>query len=266
VTNWAEILERNHEPPDELDAAVAELVTMLAAPDPAVRDDQAYGVLASWIKHGVLDERLTPIGDEMAERLHHPQVQARTFAPLILAAAVERDTEADVLTNVAVRRWWRAFADWWPVERDTRGWDERLGWLHAVAHGADLAGALGASRRMTQTDLHELLIVVGQRVVAPSPYRYEQMEEDRIARALARILARPQLTADAALAWLSSMDSLFATGGPGPVPIPVANTLAVLRAAYVMIDRDAIPHRTVLTNAIAARLHGTFDAYPLLRS
>jgi len=59
---------------------------------------------------------------------------------------------------------------------------------------------------------------------------------------------------------------LFATGEPGPVPVEAANTFAVLRAAYVMIDRRAIPHRAAVTDAIAARLHEVFPPYPARRA
>ena len=63
---------------------------MLASPDPVVRDETAYEQLAGMIRAGALDDRLVEIGDAMAERFTHPEVQARTFAPLVLAAVVRR--------------------------------------------------------------------------------------------------------------------------------------------------------------------------------
>jgi predicted pyridoxine 5'-phosphate oxidase superfamily flavin-nucleotide-binding protein len=265
VIDWAALIEKDFAVPDDLGAAVHELVAMLAAADPAVRDDQAYPVLVTWIRRGVLDGRPAAIGDTMVERLGHPEVQARTFAPLILAAAVDRDAVAHLLDPPTVRRWRDAFVAWWLAETDIRGWDDRLGWLHAVAHGVDLAGALGASPRLSAAELAGLLTVVAERVVAPTGYRYAQMEEDRVARATIRILARPELPAASATGWLDTVDRLLATGEPGPLPIPVANTLAVLRAMYVMADRRALPHRAAVTDAIAARLHEFFDAYPAIQ-
>ena len=256
MIDWNAVISDDCAVPDDLGGAVDELVLMLAAADPVVRDEQAYRVLATWIRRGVLDGRLAALGDTMAERLRHPEIQARTFAPLILAAALERDLSVE-------RRWFEEFTAWWPAEEDTRGWDEHLGWLHAVAHGADLAGSFGA--RLPPDDLPDLLATIARRVVAPTFYRYEQMEEDRVAEAAVRILRRPELTASAATGWLETVDELFATGEPGPLPVPVANTLAVLRATYVMADRHALHHRTAVTDAIAARLHLAFDAYPATR-
>jgi hypothetical protein len=265
VTDWAALIEGDFAVPQDLDAAVDELVVMLAAADPAVRDDRAYPILVAWVRRGVLDGRLGTLGDTMVRRLGHPEVQARTFAPLIVAAAVDRDTSVDLLDPSTVRRWRDGFAAWWPSETDIRGWDDRLGWLHAVAHGADLGGAFGGSPRLSAADLGGLLTLIAERVTMPTGYRYAQMEEDRVARAMARILARPELTEADATGWLDSVDRLFATGGPGPLPIVVANTLAVLRAVYVMADRRALPHRAAVTDAVAARLHEVFAAYPAVR-
>jgi hypothetical protein len=41
--------------------------------------------------------------------------------------------------DAAVEGWYAAYSAWYPAERVTRGWDDELGWLHAVAHGADVA-------------------------------------------------------------------------------------------------------------------------------
>ncbi len=266
------VLHADDAVPADLDSALTGLTAMLTDPDPRLRDDHAYSVLATWIDRGDLDDRLAGLGEAMVERFGHPEVQARTFAPLILGACVERDTAlaavagAGVLDGATVRRWRDAFTAWWLAEQDLRSWDVDLGWLHAVAHGADLAGELGASRWMTAPELADLLHVVALRMVAPTEHRYVQWEEDRLALALTTILQRPELPATEAIAWLEVVDRLFATGVPGPMPVHVANTLAVLRAVYVMADRRALPSRDAVTDAVAARLHVAFAPYPATRA
>jgi hypothetical protein len=178
---------------------------------------------------------------------------------------VSRDTAAGVLDAPTVRRWRDTFAAWWPAETEIRGWDDTLGWLHVVAHGADVVDALAASSRLAAEELADLLTLVAERTVAPTRYQYAQMEEDRLARAVARVVARPELTAAGATDWLGVFDRLFATGEPGSVPVPARNAFAVLRAAYVMVDRHAAAHREAVTDAIAARLHEVFPPYPATR-
>ncbi|MCP2328921.1 hypothetical protein HDA40_007428 [Hamadaea flava] len=243
-------------------ATLTELLEMLTSPDPVARDERAYTELVGLVRRGALDDRLGEVGERLVPLLGHSEVQARAFAPLILAALVNRDAEVGGLHDDAVRRWRVAFATWWPAEQEIHGWGGELGWLHAIAHGADLAGAFGGSPRVAAADLSDLLTVVAQRVVAPTGYQYAHLEEDRVARAMTRILARPELTGTGATGWLSVVDELLATGEPGPLPTPVANTMAVLRAVYVMVHRKPSPHRRRVLEGVANRLHVVFADYP----
>jgi len=237
------------------------LLEMLGSPDPVQRDDGACTELINRVRRGEFDDRLGQLGDALVDRFAYPEVQARTSAPLVLAAVVERDRVEPEVT----RGWRDAFTSWWLGEKDLRGWDDRLGWLHAIAHGADLVRAFGTRSRLSPQETGALLVSVGDRVTAETDYRYAQMEEDRVARAIGRILTRQDLTRSDATGWLEAVDRLFATGGPGSLPIPVANTLAVLRATYIMADRGGTAWGSTLADGIAERLHYAFPAYPAAR-
>jgi hypothetical protein len=67
-----------------------ELSAMLLSPDPEIRDEYAYTAAARWIREGHLDDVLEALGDTAAGRFVHPEVQARTFAPLILCTSAPR--------------------------------------------------------------------------------------------------------------------------------------------------------------------------------
>jgi hypothetical protein len=69
---------------------VEHLLDMLASPDPVVRDETACRLLVERIHGGELDYRLVNIGDAMVGRFGHPEIQARAFAPLVLAAITRR--------------------------------------------------------------------------------------------------------------------------------------------------------------------------------
>lgn len=91
MTDWAQVREAGFAVPEgqPLGELVAELAGMLRSPDPVVRDRQAYSTLATWIGRGVLSEpELRELGDAMVPRFADVEVQARTFAPLILDAIV----------------------------------------------------------------------------------------------------------------------------------------------------------------------------------
>lgn len=84
-----------------------------------------------------LDGQLADLGQRVIGLFGHPEIQARTFAALILAALVRRDAKADVLAAPTVLGWRDRFAQWWLAETDLRGFDDRLGWLHAVEGRGD---------------------------------------------------------------------------------------------------------------------------------
>jgi hypothetical protein len=232
-----------------------ELAAMLVSPDPQVRDDHAYTAAAGWIRAGHLDEVLVSMGDTAAERFTHPEVQARTFAPLVLKCVLSRSRELPgAVPEAAVLRWYAGFATWYPHEQDTRGWDDRLGWLHAVAHGADAAAAFATALPDRRTALLELC---AHRMTARGTgYRYVQLEDARLAAAITRILLATGLTAGQATGWLDVVTAAFADGGPGAVPAWAFNSFATLQSLHLHLNRGLAeggvpPHAGEVTARVA---------------
>jgi hypothetical protein len=244
-TDWAAVVAADFAPPPEreLRALLDELVEALRSADPVLRDQQAYGVLATWIRRGLLDTELTALGDRMAETLSHKDIQARTFAVLILACAVLRDSRAGgLLTAESVLRWRDAFAAWYAGEEDLRGWDDELGWLHAVAHGSDFLDELGGSAHLGAADLTVLLELAATRLITPTPHVLAYAEDDRLAAALATVLLRPELSEAEATGWLEPIADALRSYERITIPPWVSNTVRTLRALYVLADRGVRRH------------------------
>ena len=271
ATDWAGVLAADCAVPADrpLTELLDELCAMLAAPEPEVRDDTAYPVLALWTARGVLDGRLDVLGDRLVERLGHDDIHARTFAALVLAWVVLRDAVTRELPDERVPRWLAGFTAWYRDETDLRGYDDRLGWLHAVAHGADAVRAFGRSPRLGVPHLRGLLDLTVDRLLADAGYLYAHGEDDRIGYALATVLHRPELTVPDATGWLDRLSAAIAAGAPGPVPAWASNALRSLAALYVFTDRGvcwydprtgdlgpavAVPHVAAVRDAVAAVL------------
>ncbi|MGX2997027.1 DUF2785 domain-containing protein [Streptomyces sp. JNUCC 64] len=233
MTDWYEICAQDCALPagGDPDALVAELAECLGDPDPEVRDGYPYVVLETWIERGVIDgDRLIRLGDTMAARLTDARTEARAFAPLVLDMIVSRG---------AVRReWLDAFARWYPAESDPRGYDARLGWLHAVAHGADLLGALG---RHPGIDPVGVLDIAAARLTVPTDHLYAEREDERLARGIALTLTHPGLGEDASVGWLDGVAAALRSVPRGPTPAYVSNALRTLRALYVLVDLGVPP-------------------------
>lgn len=271
MTDWPAIIAADFAVPADgvLAELVDELLDALSSPDPVRRDEQAYPVLASWVLAGHLDADLTALGERTCQLLAHPEIQARTFAALILAVLIHRDTEAGTLDTATVLRWRGEFADWWLTEADLRGWDNQLGWLHAAAHGADVLGELGLSPRLDGDELTGLLDLACSRLLTPTGHVFAHQEDDRIALAIATILTRPELSAQAAIEWLNPVRRFLEAGRPGPVPAPAANTIRTMRSLYLMTDRGfqpdpaeagrlLPPYRAEILVALGDVLHAAF--------
>ncbi len=209
----------------ELDPSEAELAAVVAAlrsPDPVERDERAYSRLVGWVP-GLAAERRLALGDAMAARFQDPEIQARAFAPLVLGRLVR--------TGALRPGWLDAFTRWYPAETDLRGHHPELGWLHAVAHGADLLAAFG---QHPEVDPEPLLALGAARLLAPTGHVFDAMEDDRLGFALALSLTRPDLTPAQSVGWLDAVAEVFATGRPGPMPAEVSNTLRTLRVVHLL--------------------------------
>jgi len=228
MTDWAQVREAGYPVPEDrsTDELVAELTAMLRSPDPVVRDRQAYAVLASWIRRGVLSpQQLRALGDEMVPRFADTEIQARTFAPLILDSIVS--------AGVFEPSWVPPFERWYVAEEDLRGYDAKLGWLHAVAHGADLLGTLGLHPAVEPVQM--LRLGIG-RLLTPTPYVLRDMEDDRLGYALGVTLTRTDLTESDATDWLVPAVRAFATPPVEGISPEVTNTIRTLRVLYLLVD------------------------------
>ena len=162
---------------------MAELTEALRSPDPVLRDELALTVLADLVP--TLDPGLRQVlGASMEARFQDPEIQARTLAPLILAELVRHGEFQP--------SWLAAFEAWYPAETDLRGYDQELGWLHAVAHGADLLGVFG---RCAHVDPASMLRLAAERLLAPTGFVLRDQEDDRLGYALALTSTRLELTA-----------------------------------------------------------------------
>jgi hypothetical protein len=250
MTDWARVRADDFAVPTDrpLNELVAELSGMLRSPDPVTRDAQAYSTLAIWIGRGVLSaDQLRALGNEMVPRFGDDEIQARTFAPLIL--------DSIVTAGVYEPSWVPPFERWYVAEDDLRGYDAKLGWLHAVAHGSDLLGALGLHPAVEPVQM--LRLGIG-RLLTPTSYVLRDMEDDRLGRALAVTLTRADLAEADAVEWLDPAVRQLSNPPVEGITPEVTNTIRTLRALYLLVDRGVrvgevaeVPHRELVKTKIA---------------
>jgi hypothetical protein len=207
---WRAIAQQHYAVPNGESASVLahELSSLLASPDSELRDDLAYSILAHWIaRPNVLPpENLLLLEDEWRENLKSgigeaatDSVLKRSFSALCLASIAEREAKQPFLGASRYRQLLADAAAYLQAERDLRGYDAKLGWIHATAHTADLLQALAGS------PCDEQATVCHCCAPCSAPQVYIQGEQDRIAQAVLAVIRRPDFNAESFTTWLDQM-------------------------------------------------------------
>lgn len=211
---WREIeKDRYAVPPNEsADALAPELSAMLASPDPELRDELAYSILAAWIHRGAFSApTLIALTDEWRSNLKSGlgetgtnSVLKRSFSVLCLSEMAKREAKAPFMGEP---RYHSLVADgiaYLQAERDLRGYDATLHWIHATAHTADLLAALADSPALTKQEAAGILQAIDVRLASTSSV-YTQGEQDRLAAAVVAVIRRKDFDPSTFAPWLARL-------------------------------------------------------------
>jgi hypothetical protein len=200
-------------PGTPLPALLDELTGLLGHQDPELRDDIAYTTLAQWlyVKRAVPEaERLRLMRVWQANlraglgEQGTPTVLRRSFSALALAILPGLDNEAPFLDRDAFASILTSTITYLREERDVRGFDNTLGWMHSVAHTADVLRFLGRSRHLTVAEQGLILTAISDKLSAvTTPLTHG--EDERLARAVLSLAARPDFDEAAFAAFLKAL-------------------------------------------------------------
>lgn len=213
---WGQIAKNHYAIPAGQEAfpLAKELSGYLGLPDPELRDDLAYSILAVWItrQKKFSTEDLVTLLEEWQANLRAgvgetgtDSIFKRSFSALCLSALAERDLIQPFLGEARFRTLLNAALTYLGDERDLRGFDAKKGWIHATAHTADLLAALAQNRFFSKQDQGRVLKGITQRLETASEiFRYG--EQDRLANVAAAIASRGDCDNEGWSAWVAQMD------------------------------------------------------------
>jgi hypothetical protein len=196
-----------------------ELSGYLGSRDPELRDDLAYTITAVWVKRpdknqeSLSTEQLNSLVDEWTANLRVGIGEAgtdsalkRSFSALCLSEIVKRELKTPFLTEERYRVLLAAALAYLKDERDLRGFDPTLGWIHATAHTADLLGALARDPFFRKEDQGRVLEAISWRLSSAHEI-FTYGEQDRLGLAVARIVLRKDFDAAGFARWLAATDA-----------------------------------------------------------
>ena len=197
----------NELPADEL---AIELISCLGSPDPELRDGVGYELFTYWLREEKLtDDTREALLARLESRMSDSSQAAtlsRSFSALILAELMRSDAATPFMTSLQRNQLLDSTISAIGSESDFRGLDAELGWIHPVAHLADLLWRF-ALHPHTSPDQATLLMAAVRSKVAPTDVAYAFNEGDRLARVIAVIVRRELIAADEIAGWIGEFES-----------------------------------------------------------
>jgi Protein of unknown function (DUF2785) len=194
---------------------LGELSGYLGSKDPELRDEIAYTIIDQWVRHqkDVPVEALNSLADEWRANLRvgigevgTDSVFKRAFSALCLASLAKRDLKQPFLGEERYRGLLTDALTYLKDERDLRGFDPVLGWIHATAHTGDLLAALAANALLRTEDQGRVLAGIAARLASAGEI-FTYGEQDRLALVVATIVERKDFDAPRFERWLAAFNA-----------------------------------------------------------
>lgn len=198
---------------DARNAFALALTACLASPDPAMRDGIAFEALQYMMRHRQLsDATMLALGDDLEARLVAPEGEGfgRPFAALVLAEVARADRVQPYMTPARRAQLLSASIAYVSNIRDYRGFDEREGYRHGVAHAADLMLQLTLNPAFGKPELTRIRDAIATQI-APATHFYTYGESERLATPILYMSQRAEFNEAEWTEWLTQV------GGPGPL-------------------------------------------------
>lgn len=200
------------------------MLDCLADPDPVLRDDLGFESLYSWMRADKLDTAtVRTIHTTLLARLKTPDARgfAQPFAALGLAETARIDRIKPFLAADERAELVRAASSYLSGVRDYRGFDQKEGWRHGVAHGADLMLQLALNPLLDKAAHETMLAAIGSQVVAAGAHFYVYGEGERLMAPVFYLARRDTLSTAEWEAWFSLLVGP-AGGRPERTQVPLA--------------------------------------------
>ena len=196
---------------------VNEAVSLLGSPDSEWRDDVGYSVVATCVyrKKRLEPEERRALVTLLSENLRrgigetgNDGVLRRSFSALDLSILAALELQDPALDAAGYARLLDDGLAYLKDERDLRGLEPRVGWIHASAHTADLLKFLARDARFKPQDQARLLDAAWSKLTALGAPVFTHAEDERLAAALVSVVRRSDFDPASLDPWLERFVAL----------------------------------------------------------
>lgn len=164
-------------------ALALQAVSCLSSPDPVERDALAFEALQAWMRAEKLEAAtVQELRRRLTAQLQAPDPQgfARPFAALVLADVARVDRIKPYLSAEQRTQLVGAATDYLRGVSDYRGFDEKQGWRHGVAHAADVMLQLSLNPALSRAEHEQMLAAIASQVAPQGEHFYHYGEGERL--------------------------------------------------------------------------------------
>tara|TARA_R110001592_G_scaffold176111_3_gene415569 strand:- start:1388 stop:2290 length:903 start_codon:yes stop_codon:yes gene_type:complete len=182
------------------------LLQCLKSPNPELRDDIGYGLFSAWLRNAQLSvDRKQFLLQQLSANLSPANRELslqRSFSALIISELLRADAIDTFMTTTQREQLLQDSAQALRDEQDFRGFEDELGWVHPIAHLADVMWRFSLHPALSEEQAALILTAVSSKVSATESF-YHFNEGDRLARPVVILLRREALTSTAWLNWFA---------------------------------------------------------------
>ena len=187
------------------------LVECLGVSDPDIRDGVGYEALATWMRAKELNaETIRRLKQTLLEMVREPddnEGYKKPYASLILAEIARVDRVTPFMSNYDRTAFVDQAATYMREIKDYRGFNDRTGWRHNVAHTSDWLMQLSLNEKVTQPDFIVIRDAVGAQIRANNKHAYIHGESARLARPILFLARRGAFSEAEWTGWITKMSA-----------------------------------------------------------
>lgn len=186
------------------------LLSCLGHSNPRIRDGVVYEGLSRWLRgKQITSETTLRLFTNLIDILEAPDNDANNFtlpfAALVLSEVVRVDRITPYLSNDQRQYVVSLVSEHMVSVGDYRGFDDKEGWRHSVAHTADIILQLALNKQISKVQLDQLLTAISSQIVPANEHFYVYGEPKRLAMPLAYIVLRGLHSEKELMAWFTGI-------------------------------------------------------------
>jgi len=223
-------------------ALALQAISCLSSPDPVERDELAFEALQAWMRADKLEvATVQELRTRLTAQLQalDPQGFARPFAALVLADVARVDRIKPYLSAEQRAQLVAATTEFLRGISDYRGFDEKQGWRHGVAHAADIMLQLSLNPALGRAEHEQMLAAIASQVAPQGEHFYRYGEGERLMAPIFYLSRAKTLQCSDWDAWFARLAAPPATAGTQQAALARKHNLnSFLQPLYVNVSES----------------------------